>query len=157
MSITAPVRATGTLTSDATIPTAADTVTIGGQVYTFRATVGATANEILLGTTHTTAMDNLNSAINGSAGSGTTYGSATVANDYVKGARSGATLVVTAKVAGTVGNFIATTEAGTHTSWGAATLASGTGSVNATVDDLLLTSQCNSDVIKVLSQIKSAA
>lgn len=156
MSTAVPVRATGTLTSDATIPTAADTVTIGTQTYTFRAAVGTTTLEVLLGATYTTAFDNLNSAINLTAGSGTTYGSNTPINDYVTGVRTGATVVLSAKVPGTVGNFIPTTEAGTHTSFGAATLTGGTGSVNATIDDLLLTSQVNSDVIKVLIPLKSS-
>lgn len=157
MAIAAPVRATGTITSDATIPTAADTVTIGGQVYTYRAAVGTTANEVLLGVSYTTAFVNLNSAINAGTGSGTTYGSNTVANDFVIATNPTVTTVVlTAKVPGTVGNMITTTEAGSHTSFGAATLTGGTSSVHATVDDLLLTSQCNSDVIKVLTQLKSS-
>lgn len=157
MSVAAPVRATGTLTSDATIPTAADTVTIGTQTYTFRAAVGTTANEVLLGANYTASFVNITSAINGSAGSGTTYGSNTVAHDLVVATNPTVTTVVlTAKVPGTIGNYIATTEAGTHTSFGAATLTGGTGSVHATINDCLLTSQCNSDVIKVLTQLKDS-
>lgn len=157
MAIAAPVRATGTLTSDLTIPTAADTVTIGGQVYTYRAAVTTTANEVLLGASYTTAFVNLTNAINAGTGSGTTYGSNTVANDFVVATNpTVSTVVLTAKVPGTVGNNIATTEAGSHTSFGAAALAGGTSSVHATIDDCLLTSQCNSDVIKVLTQLKSS-
>jgi len=157
MAITAPVRATGTLTSDATIPTAADTVTIAGTTYTFRAAVGTTTLEVLLGANYTASMANLTSAINASSGSGTTYGSNTPINDWVVATNpTAATVVLTSKVPGTVGNNIVTTEAGTHTSFGAGTLTGGTGSVYATIEDLLLTSQCNSDVIKVLTQMKSS-
>src|SRR4051812_33434225 len=159
MSVTAPVRATLTLTSDATIPTAADTVTIGGQTYTFRAAVGTTANEVLLGANYTASMANLNAAINAGTGSGTTYGSNTVVNAYVVATNpTVATVIATAKVPGTVGNFITVAEASTHLSWTAAgtVLAGGTGSVHATIEDCLLTSQVNSDVINVLTPLKSS-
>lgn len=158
MSVTAPVRASITLTSDLSNVTAADTVTVGGTTYTFRAAVGTTTGEVLF-TSYTTALANLTSAINATAGSGTTYGSNTTINDLCVATNpTASTVVLTAKVPGTVGNFISVAEGSTHLSLTAAgtLLTGGTGSVNATVEDLLLTSQCNSDVIKVLTQMKSS-
>lgn len=157
--IARPVRSSLVLTCDGTVPTAADTVTIGGQVYTYRAAVGATANEVLLGAAGgTEAMTNLYNAINVGTGSGVTYGSATVANAYVTATNpTAATVKVTSKVPGTVANFISCAEASTHLSWaGAATaLAGGTGTVNGSVDDMLSTMQPNAQIITVLLSMTS--
>ncbi len=99
-------------------PTAADTVTAGGKVYTYRASVTTTANEVLIGVDLTATRNNLVAAINGAAGGGTTYGSATTANANVTAvATSTNAATVTAIVAGTVGNAIAVAEAGAQTSW----------------------------------------
>jgi hypothetical protein len=85
--------------------TAGDTVNVNGQIYTFRASVGSTANEVLVAGTADGSLDNLIAAINKAAGGGTTYGSATVANAFVTaGARSTHTSTLTSKVIGTVGN-----------------------------------------------------
>lgn len=124
------VRATGTLTSDATAPSDGDTVTIGSTVYTFKTTLTPTAFEVLIGASAAAALDNLKSAINLTAGGGTTYAAATTIHPTVRATtNTDTTQVVEAKLAGTAGNSIATTEAGTHTSWGAATLAGGVASV----------------------------
>lgn len=61
-------------------PSAADTVTIGATTYTFRASVSTTANEVLIGANKEATLVNLIAAINGGNGSGTLYGSDTVAN-----------------------------------------------------------------------------
>lgn len=122
------VQATQTLTSNGTAPTTADTVTIGGQVYTFRTalTAATTENEVLIGASAAAALDNLKSAINASAGGGTTYGSNTKANSSVTATtNTDTTQVVRAIDAGTEGNSIATTKSAVTLSWGAATLASG--------------------------------
>jgi hypothetical protein len=68
-------------------------------------------------------------AINGTGGvAGTDYAAATTANARVTATHpTGTTLVATAKAAGTVGNAIDTTETSVNLSWGAATLAGGTG------------------------------
>lgn len=154
-SITVPARATGTLTSDGTIPTATDTVTIGGVVYTFRASVNTTANDVLLGATAATAMQNLFDAINATpAKSGVTFGSLTVENPHVLAtAVTATTVVVKARTPGAIGNFIATTEAGTHTSWGAATLASGSGSTNDAIEQIIDGFQIGADVAQALKEL----
>ena len=132
----APVHTTaasGIITSDATAPADGATVTIGDQVYTFKTalTAATTANQVLIGISAAVALDNLKSAINKSAGGGTTYGSDTVANAYVTATTNTDTQqTVVAKVGGVLGNDIATTETSTHLSWGATKLAGG---VNATV------------------------
>lgn len=122
-------KAVGTLTSDATAPTAGDTVTIGTTVYTFRSplSTGPTIPyEVLIGISAAVALDNLKSAINGSAGAGTEYSTGTVAHPNVTATtNTDTTQVVEAAVAGGAGNGIATSENGTHTSWGATTLVTG--------------------------------
>jgi hypothetical protein len=124
----AAVAATGvlTLTGNAV---AAQTVTIGGVTYTWRASVSTTANEVLIGATASDSLDNLIDAINledGAGESGTLYGSDTVAHPTVSAAAgAGDTMDVTALTAGEAGNAIATTETMTNGSFGAATLTLG--------------------------------
>lgn len=57
----------------ATQPTDGDTVTIAGVVFTFKTTLGSTAGNVLIGASATTARANLEAAIEGGAGAGTTY------------------------------------------------------------------------------------
>jgi len=126
----ADVFAIGTLTSDATAPTTADTVTIGTTVYTFRTalSVGPTIPyEVLIGASAAAALDNLKSAINATAGGGTTYSTGTLAHPTVTAeTNTNTTQVVQAKAAGGVASLIVTTEASTHLSWGATYLQGGT-------------------------------
>jgi hypothetical protein len=61
-------------------PSVNDTVTVGGQVYTFKSSVGATANEVLIDVDASTTLQNLFNAINLGTGAGVKYGSATVLN-----------------------------------------------------------------------------
>lgn len=132
LTISGLVAATGTYTLSSTNqPATNDTVTIGTHVYTFKTalTSPAVANEVLIGANQTASLANLAAAINGTGTAGTQYGTGTVANTQVTAVVVGATVVVTAIVAGTSGNLIATTEVGTNSSWGAATLASGAGGV----------------------------
>lgn len=128
----AGIKATGALTFSAA-GTAADTVTIGSRVYTLVAALTA-ADQVLIGVSAAATALNLIAAINGAAGAGTTYGTATVPHQDVS-ARTNASGVVglVAHDAGVAGNAIATTEAGTGASFGAATLTGGldTGGVKA--------------------------
>lgn len=126
--LVAPGAALGTLTIGASVPTAADTVTIGTTVYTWRASVTTTAYEVKIGATIAESCTNLKLAINaGPTGSGTLWGSLTVAHASVVAVATATTVVVYAKTGGTTGNSIVTTEAGTNTLWGGATLAGGVG------------------------------
>jgi len=127
----APAKATGTLTSDATNVADGETVVVGSKTYTFvdelsEDTGDAVAYEVLVGASAAASLDNLKAAINGSAGEGTTYSTGTEAHpDVVATTNTDTTQVVEAKLPGTAGNAIASTETSAHLSWGAATLASG--------------------------------
>ena len=116
---------TGTLTSDATAPGDGDTVVIGSVTYTYKTTLStgpAVPYEVLIGVSAAVALDNLKSAINGTAGAGTTYGTGTVAHPDVEATTNSNTeQVVVARTAGVI-DAIATTETSSHLSWGAATL-----------------------------------
>lgn len=118
-------EAAGALTFSG-VGTAADTITIGSKTYTLRAAPTTVANEVKIGATATETAANLIAAINGGAGAGIAYGSLTTAHpDVVASAGSAGVVNVVAKVGGTAGNSIATTETGTSTSFGAATLTGG--------------------------------
>lgn len=130
------VKASGTLTSTGTAPSNNDTVTIDSQTYTFKTslTASTTANEVLIGANAAASLTNLKAAINGAAGGGTQYGSLTTAHATVDaGTLTATTLALTAKLAGTAGNSIATTEASSQLSFGEATLSGGTAQTVANV------------------------
>jgi len=97
---TCAVKATGTLTL-ATKPTADDTITIGTYVYKFVASASATG-DVEIGALVSDSQGNLETAIDGNTEN--------VAHpDVVAAAFSGDDMVITARVAGTAGNAIATT------------------------------------------------
>lgn len=125
--------AAGVLTSSGVQVTAADTVTIDGVVYTFRAAVAVTANEVLIGANAAASLANLKAAINADpAGSGITYGSATVVHPTVgAGVNTATTLRVYAKVGGVGGNALATTKVAATLTWGGATLSGGAAAASA--------------------------
>ena len=137
--ITALVYASQTLTSDGTNVTADDTVTVGSQTYTFKASVGSTANQVLVGADAAASLTNLKAAINAdAAGAGTLFGSATVAHtNVVATTLTSTTLKVVSKVPGTIGNHVPSTETSTHLSWGDETLAGGTGSIATAISEIL--------------------
>jgi hypothetical protein len=118
------VAATGALTFSGA-GTANDTVTIGARTYTLVAAPGA-ANEVLIGGSAAATAANLIAAINDTGVEGTAYGTGTTENtDVVARADSTTVVGLVARTAGTAGNAIATTESGTGTSFGAATLTGG--------------------------------
>jgi flagellin len=101
------INAFGTLTLY-TAPTAGNTVTVGGNTYTFESATGATAaNEVAVdaGGNITNTLTNLKNAIMGTGTEGTaTYGSGTTATTGVAVTNAGASLTVTSTTAGTAGN-----------------------------------------------------
>lgn len=118
-------KAVGTLTASGVFQNN-ETVVIGSRTYTFKTALTGAANEVLIGASAAASLDNLKSAINGSAGAGTTYGTGTTAHaDVTATTNTDTTQVVEAKVTGTDGNSIATTETCANVAWGGATLASG--------------------------------
>ena len=118
--------ATGTVTFSVAVASAAETVTIGGRVYTFRAAVDEIADEVLAGSTFTESAENLVAAINATAaGSGTTFGSLTTQNTDVRATLSGAVITLHALDAGDEGNGIALAKSGTNIAVSGATLSGG--------------------------------
>lgn len=120
------VAATGTLTSDNTNVSDGDTVTIGTKVYTFKTALTPTEGQVLIGADADASLLNLIRAINHSGTPNTDYKCA-AQNPDVSAATSVTShaFAVTARVAGTAGNAIATTETSSHLAWGDTVLASG--------------------------------
>jgi hypothetical protein len=129
---TPAVAATTTLTSSGVAPTDGDTVTLGSKAYTFKTALSTgptVANEILIGGTAAIALDNLKSAVNGSAGIGTTYSTGTVAStQFTATTNTDTTQLFVAIVLGTAGNAFASTKVAVTLSFPATTWATpGTG------------------------------
>lgn len=134
--------ATGTFTDAGVADT--ETVTVGGKTYTFEASLTNVDGNVALGANNTEALANLKAAINLEAGAGTKYAAATTANTQVAAISSDATtLVVRARVNGTIGNAIASTEAAASGSWGAATLTGGTGDLQSLLRAAVLQAPAN--------------
>lgn len=134
-SVVGAIKATGTLTLAADIA-ADETVTIGAKTYTCKAVPGTTANAFKLGANRAATLDNLIAAINLAAGAGDLYGSETTEHPTITAiAGAGDTMVVTAKIGGTNGNAIVTTETlvGAGNQWGAATLTGGVSGDTASI------------------------
>ncbi len=111
-----------------------ETVTIGSTVYTWKASVTTTANEVKIGGTATVSCTNLVSAINATAAdSGTLWGSLTAAHPSVTAVRVSDTVVLTPNAAneGPNGNLIATTETMTNGSFAALTMTGGGATASA--------------------------
>jgi hypothetical protein len=146
------VYASATCTSNNTQVTANDTVTLGSITYKFVGTLTGVANEVLLQTDADTSLTHLASAINGTTGAGTTYGTGTVANTA---ATSSATptshvLTFTAVALGTAGNSVVLSKsAATLTVTGSGHLAGG---VDPVADEVLI----NSTAAAALDNLKLA-
>lgn len=107
---------------------AAETVSVGGVTYTWRAAVTTTANEVKVGADAAASIVNLLAAIAATpASAGVLYGSLTVVNPQVTAVGDATTVTATAILKGTVGNAIVIGEAMTNGAWagGATTLAGG--------------------------------
>jgi hypothetical protein len=121
---TAGVASTGVFTL-ADLPAAAETVTLGASVYTWRASV-STAFDVLIGATASDCLDNLLAAITAGTGSGSLYGAGTTANASATAeAGTGDTLDVEALATGTSGDAIPTTSTTSNGTWGETTLTGG--------------------------------
>lgn len=123
-----PVAATGVLTTVGTLDDA-ETVSIGGRLYTIQASLTAAVGHVKRGATVALTLANLKNAINQTGGvPGTDYDHVnTPANAYVTAVNDATTLTATAIVGGTVGNSIPLGEAAANASWSSATLTGGTG------------------------------
>ena len=129
----AAVKATQTLTTT-DVFSDGEIITVGNPsgdtiVYTMRTALSspAVANEVLIGASAAASLDNLKSAVNGSAGEGTTYSTGTVANPIVTATtNTNTTQVLEATNTGTDSNAITTTTDAANATFGAGTLAGGT-------------------------------
>jgi flagellar hook protein FlgE len=117
-------QASGTLTVPPPLPTAGETVTIGGTAYTFATAITSqsTANTVLIGADIPTTLANLAAAINATpAGLGTTFAKGTVANLTVTATGSTATgLTLQALNSGSAGDSDVTA-----TNWAAGSFGGG--------------------------------
>ena len=122
----AAIAASKALTISAITGADTQTVSIGGQTYTFNTVLTNTANNVLIGADVNAMAANLAAAINGGAGAGTTYGTGTVANASVTAVAALGVVTVTAITAGTAGNSVVLAETLTNSAWaGGATALSG--------------------------------
>jgi hypothetical protein len=111
---TATIAATATLTASDT-PADKDTVTIGTITYIFKTVLTGTYGspyQVLIGGSAAAALDNLKAAVNdGPSGEGTQYGAGTVVNpDIWATDNTDTTQLFEAKIVGSSGNFIPSTE-----------------------------------------------
>ena len=120
---------TTTLTSSG-VAVAAETVTIGGVTYTWRAAVTNTIpNEVKIGAAATNSLDNLKDAINATSSVaviGTDYSSPTKRNPLVTAGAKTATTLVIASTDSNIGGSSPTTETMTNWAFTGATMSAGT-------------------------------
>jgi len=120
------VKATGVLTGTDVFADG-ETVTVGARTYTFVTALSSPSvvDEVVLGTL-AVSLDNLKSAINATAGAGTTYSTGTLVHEQVTATTNTDTeQTLEALSAGTYANLVATTETGANASFAATTLAGG--------------------------------
>lgn len=134
----------GAATVTGGVATTNATVTIGSITYTavtsLPETHGLTAIPyyVLWVTSEAVFLDNLKAAVNGTGTSGTTYSAGTEVHPQVIATTNTNTQqTFVAKLIGTAGNSIATTETLGNYAFGAATLASGTGTTGTVILDTI--------------------
>lgn len=124
-----PATSILTLTVNATNNNTATVGTTDGStpaVYTFKTSLTGSAFEVKIGASIQATLQNFYNAINAGAGSGTAYGTGTTANWDVNASQLPAgQMMVSANIAGTAGNAIATSKTGLTGGWTSTTLAGG--------------------------------
>jgi len=134
------VKATGKITVGATGPADNSTIEVASKVYTFKTALTETPGvegEVLIGVSAAVALDNLKSAVNGTAGGGTTYWAAAAHTLVTAEANEDTTQLFQAKLAGTVGNaynLVVSSDPASDLTVSAATFGTGTGATLG-VDD----------------------
>lgn len=145
------VAATATLTSSGNF-TDTQTVTIGGKTYTSQTSLTNVDGNFAIGADRTASHANLMAAVNLGSGAGTAYAAAMTINTQVKAtAATATTTVFAAKLKGTIGNQIATTETQTNAAFGGAVMSGGSGNVIEALDDIQDYMQVNGEVQAALS------
>ena len=103
-----------------------NTVTIDAKVYTFQDTLTNVDGNVHIGVAATNTLDNFIAAINLGAGAGTDYATAMTLHPTVAAvAGAGDTMDIHAKIGGTAGNSIATTDDNANVAWGDTTMSGG--------------------------------
>ena len=115
----------GTLTSTGSTPGNGETITIDAKVYTLKTVLTNTEGEVLIGSNAAASLDNLKLAINHGEGFGTKYYCVAAHPTVAAIDNTNTTQIVRARLVGTAGNAIVTTETSSQLSWGGATLAGG--------------------------------
>lgn len=145
--------ATTTLTSTGTF-TDTQTIVIGGKTYTSDTTLTTTDGHFLIGADRTASHLNLLKAVNLSGVAGTDYATNMTINPLVKAVSSDATTTkFQAKIKGTIGNQIATTETQTNASFTGTTMSGGLGNAIEALDDIMDYCQLNSEAQAALSNV----
>jgi hypothetical protein len=133
------VKAQGKITMT-DVPTADDTVTIGGKVYTFKAAIVGDDNVdgyVKIGAGEEETIANLVAAINRTpALAGTAYAVATAKHSTVTAEADGGDCIITAIVGGTPGNAITLDEDADNTAKDAAVLGTETLGVDPSAEDV---------------------
>lgn len=149
--------ASGTLTLTGNLSNG-DTVVIGGKTYTLQTTLTDVDGNVAVGASAAATIDNLYAAINLSGTAGTQYAASMTENEKVEAySETDTTLVVRAKIPGSIGNHVPTTETSATASWGAATLASGTGDIGQFIDSLLDNNQLNAEAMYEVKKLTPSA
>lgn len=90
----------------------------GGAVFLSGGEGVESPYDVLIGVSAETSIDNLVSAINATAGEGTTYGTGTVINPDASGVKASAsTMTATARIGGVIGDVITIGESGAQLAW----------------------------------------
>jgi flagellin len=143
-------------TGAAKLAKAGDTITVGTQTYTFVNALSntPTAYEVLVGTTEANSLFNLTNAVNGGSGSGSTYGSPTVANTSASAVATASTVVFTALTKGLAGNSIVTAQTGGDNTFPGGTL---TGGAAGSINDLLSIADATAALTTINAAIQTVA
>lgn len=135
--------------------TNAQTVVVGGKTYTTQTTLTDVDGNVLIGASAAATLQNLYDAINLTGTAGTQYAASMTINPHVTAVDvDTTTLTVRSKIAGTMGNLIASTETQTNAAWGAATLAGGTGNIDTALSEILSSEQVNASVAQILRDLR---
>ena len=127
--------ATANLLHNNVAPSSGKSVIVNGSKYTWRIDLSATANEVLIGGTGTTATDNLIKAINQSGVAGTHYSASTLLHTTVSARRTDtSTVLFEAKIGGEATNDYTLSEDVEEDGWDVTPFSGGGGPPTARIE-----------------------
>lgn len=138
------------------------TVTIGGKVYTFQATLTNSDGNVKLGAAGDAAesLANLAAAIDLGPGAGTKYAAAMTKNPHCRvQAVTNDSLTVESRVVGAIGNFVPLAETLDNGAWagGATALGGGVGSIAVAIDEIRRQDQVNASILQAFDVIDGSS